>query len=234
MLNQIKSEDILSSKEDDIDEYLKEINNINYLINNNFLTQGNIFYNIVNNNVIYVDPKTGEVPNYEVLEKSFYDEVMNWIIYKDKHEIIEILEEKSFSTFDLEGNIMYTSYYINDIKKIIWISTDKANFTDKKELEIVAKNNNWFFDKNINLWCKWNENKYRSWLDIEWNPASNFPSTIEEDELRNLDRKDYEKLPFGLRPPKLDRQKIVFHFPKPKLICEINELDKNGYPIIIK
>ena len=228
MLNQIESND-------DIDSYLKEINNIILYNNMNFMTQGNIFYYIQQNgDIMYIDPKTGDIPNYEVLEKSFYDEIMNWIIYKDKYEIIEILEEKSFSKLDLVGNIMYTSYYINDIKKIIWVSTDKGNFTDKSDLEKVAKNNNWFLDRNINLWCKWNENKYRSWLDLEWNPASNFPSTLEEDAFRKLQQKDYEKLPLGLRPPKLIRQKMVFYFPKPKLICEINELDKDGYPVIIK
>ena len=221
-----KSKVASNSSEDDINKYLIEINNLVILNNMNFIAQGSIFYNILQNGeIIYIDPKTGDIPCSKVIEKSFYDEAYNLVNNNitSISKVIDILEERSFSKFDLNGYVMYATFIINNIKKRIWISTITRKLLKKNDIEIVAKNNNWLLDKGVNLWFKWNENGARSWLDLEWNPVNNYPSTLEEDNFRKLQRIEYEKLPLNLRASKLRKSDITYYFPKPKLICEINE-----------
>lgn len=223
-------------KDNEIDCYLDEIKNITILNNLNFLVQGNIFYTIlINGDIIYVDPKTGDIPSDNILEKSFYDEVKNIIQFSNGNKFVirDLFEQKSFQTFDYEKNVMYITYIINNKKKRLWIDIETSKILNSNEIEYIAKKNNWFYDEISNLWCKWNQNKYRSWLGLNWDPVNNFPSTIEEENFRKI-CKEYEFLPIGLRPPKLSRQTIFFKFPEPRLVSEINELDIDGYPIVIK
>lgn len=216
-----------TSLKDDLSIYLSEINNITILNNLDYSIQGNLFYKLSENgSVIYIDHKTGNIADDFLIEQSFRDEIKH-IVNLNKGDIKNVLYEKSFNKFDYSEEILYITILIGKFIKRIYLDSETGVEISYKDLTNYCLNNNWIFNKDLNLWYKWDYYKMkRKVMDIYMNPI------IELSHSMIYDINECIHLPINLRPPKLIRS--INYIPKPKLMYEINFEDKDGYPIIMK